>query len=88
VAAVPINIVGTSVMSSIYLIKDEEQVLCKVRSGQARRSLIPLSLCFGESTDPDSDNSDADEEQTYLEECAGLLYDLNLADDEDTLQSH
>jgi hypothetical protein len=31
--------------------------------------------------DPDSDSSDA-------EECAGLLCDLNLADDEDTLQTH
>jgi hypothetical protein len=59
-----------------------------VLSDQARRLLIPLPFCFDEIADPDSDNSDADEEQVYLEEYAGLLDDLSLADDENTLQTH
>jgi hypothetical protein len=50
--------------------------------------LISLPSFFGAIADSDGDSSDADEEQAYLDECAGLLYDLNLADDEGTLQTH
>jgi hypothetical protein len=88
-AAVPVNIVHISTMSGICLVKNSDQILCTVRPGQAKRLLIPLPPCFPEIGDRDNgEYSDAKEQQTYLEECTGLLYDLNLPDDEETLQTH
>jgi hypothetical protein len=70
------------------LIQGDNQVICMICPDQARLLLIPQPPCFGEIADPDSDNSDADEEQACVDECTGPLYDLNLADDEDALQTH
>jgi hypothetical protein len=87
-AAVPVNIVRRFMMSGSCLIKNGGQILCTVRPDQAKQLPIPLPLCFGGIADPDNDNSDSEEEQAYLEECAGLPYDLNLPGGKDTLQIH
>jgi hypothetical protein len=72
----------------ICLIKDDDQVLCTVHPGLARRLLTPFPPCFSKIADPDSDNSDAGEEQACLDEWAELFYDFNLADDDGILQIH
>jgi hypothetical protein len=64
-------------LTGICLVKDGGQAFCRVRPDQARRLLVPL-----ESGLPNIENSmlaDSDEEevQTYLEEYADLLYDLD-----------
>jgi hypothetical protein len=87
-AAVPVNPVRTVMEGGICLIKDGDQVLCRARFDQARQLLISLPPCFGEIANPERDNSDANGEQAYLEECAGILDNLNLADDKDTFQIH
>jgi hypothetical protein len=88
-AAIPVNIVRTFAMSGIYLVKDGDRILCTVRPDQAKRLLIPLPPCFPGIGDRDgAEDSDAEEQQVYLDECAGLLYDLNLPDDEETPQTH
>jgi hypothetical protein len=87
-AAVPVNIVHTFSMSDICLVKDGDQIRCTVHPNQAKRLSIPLPPCFPEIGDRDDEYSDAEEQQAYLDERAGLLYDLNLPDDEETLQTH
>jgi hypothetical protein len=85
---VPVNIVRIFAMSGIYPVKVGDQILCTVRPGQAKRLLILLPPCFPEiGGRDDGEDSDAEEQQAYLEECAGLLYDLNLPDDQETLQT-
>jgi hypothetical protein len=87
-AAVPVNIVRTFAMSGICLVKDGDQILCTVRPDHAKRLLIPFLPCFPVIGDrDDGEDSDAEGQQTYLDECAGLLYELNLPDDEETLQT-
>jgi hypothetical protein len=89
VAAVPVNIVRTFAMSGICLIKEGDQILCTVRPHQSKRLLIPLPPCFPEIGDRDyGEDSDAEKQQAYLEECMGLLYDLSLPDNEEILQTH
>jgi hypothetical protein len=88
-AAVPVNSVRAFAMSGICLVKDDDKIVCPVRPDQAKRLLIPLPPCFPEIGDrDDGEDSDVEEQQASMEECAGLLYDLNLPDDEETLQTH
>jgi hypothetical protein len=84
---VPVNIIRTLIMNCICPIKDDDHVLCTACPDQARLLLIPLPSCFGEITDPDSDSSDAEQEQAYLGECVGLVYGLNVDVDECILQT-
>jgi hypothetical protein len=76
-AAVPVTIVKTFMLAVICPVKDGNHVLCTVRPGHARGLLVTL-----ESGLPDIENSmlaDSDEEEVraYLEECVGLLYNLD-----------
>jgi hypothetical protein len=43
------------------LIKDGDQVACTVHLDQAKRLFMPIPPWFGEISDPESENSDTEE---------------------------
>jgi hypothetical protein len=62
-AAISVTSVHTFMGTGTCLIKDDDQVLCMVRPDQAERLLIPFPRVSARFVDPDSDNSDTEEEQ-------------------------
>jgi hypothetical protein len=74
-AAVPLTIVRPFEISGICLVKDGAQLLCTIRPEHEKRLIVPIPQILCE-LETDVDDSDEAESQTYLEECAELLYDL------------
>jgi hypothetical protein len=75
-ASVPWNVVKTFKISGICLVADDGVLRCSVRPEMAERLNQPLPLALQEMADDESDGSDVEELQVFLEECADLLYDL------------
>jgi hypothetical protein len=86
-AAVPLNIVKTFELSGISLVSDEGTLLCTVRPELAKRVLVPLPVPMPEIPNPGSENSDEEELRIFVEECAQLLYDLDLENEQYTASS-
>jgi hypothetical protein len=75
-AAVPWNVVKTFKISGICLVADNGVLRCSVRPGMAKQLNQPLPSAVPEMADRGSDDSDVEELEVFVEECAGLLYDL------------
>jgi hypothetical protein len=62
-------------MSGICLVKRGAQFLCTIRPERVKHLLGPLPQILP-GLEADADDLDEAKSQTYLEECAELLYDL------------
>jgi hypothetical protein len=76
-AAVPLNIVKTFENSGISLVADRDVIFCTIRPERAKRLLVPLASTMPEISIGGSDESDTEELNLFVEECAELLYNLN-----------
>jgi hypothetical protein len=75
-AAVPWNVVKTFKVSGICLVADDGVLRCSVTPEMAKGLNQPLPSAVPEMADRGSDDSDVEELEVPVGECAGLLYDL------------